>query len=197
MVGVNASLDDSLTVMSETIKQKELLPPKQTDELSNLLSVSMQGLNLHPAHPNAVVLLTGEASKKARTLAKVIARSIFAKEERVISIDFGALKEPHELSRLIGTGPGLISFGNKAPIHEIAQMPWSVLVCEGIEACHPVIRDVLSKALANGYMTDGKGKKIYLSDTIVILTAGTLNLSTRKMGFGRGRFSARAKFKSR
>lgn len=53
-----------------------------------------------------------------------------------------------------------------------------------IHLCHPTIRQVFIQALADGFLTDAQGKRIYLSDTIVILTAALSNGARRAIGFG-------------
>lgn len=183
MVGVPGDLNDSLESLKKAINKKELLNKEQADNFCNLLSVSMQGVSLNPAEPNAILLLPGEAAKKATRLAETTAETLFGSKQRVIKIDFGTLNESYLLSKLIGASPGIDDFGAVTALQRIAQTPWCVLLCENLEAAHPIIRDIWARALEDGFITDGKGKRVFLSDTIVILTAGVPGNLMRKFGF--------------
>jgi ATP-dependent Clp protease ATP-binding subunit ClpC len=75
------------------------------------------------------------------------------------------------------------------PIHRITQTPWCVVLFANLHACHPQVRSVISNGLRDGFITDGRGKRIYLSDTIVLLTARLESEGTRSIGFRAGEAS--------
>ncbi len=150
--------------------------------LINRLGVTLAGFDIHPARPNAIVLLTGASAQSGHRLADALAQTLFGSEDRIVVLDFGRFTEPHHVSMLIGSPPGYVGYSERLPIHDIAQMPWCVLLCTNIDACHPVVRDVLTQALATGFLTDAQGKRLYLSDTITILTTSANTAGERKMG---------------
>jgi ATP-dependent Clp protease ATP-binding subunit ClpA len=69
-------------------------------------------------------------------------------------------------------------------------MPWCVVLLESVHACHPQVREVLVQALSTGYLTDARGKRIYLSDAVVLLTADVAIQLQRPLGFVQGGDSA-------
>ena len=133
--------------------------------------VTLRGLELRPQRPNAVLLLAGEAASSAEPLAELVAETLFGAAERVVTIDFGPYDDDSDVNSLLGSPPGYIGFGDRLPIHQVAQAPWSVIVCKNVNGCHPEVREVLGQALADGVITQRDGRRIFLSDAVVILTA--------------------------
>jgi ATP-dependent Clp protease ATP-binding subunit ClpC len=183
MVGMPIALDQRLQSLRERLSEGALLSTDDTNSLLNRLEVTLRGLDLRPARPSAVVLLTGEALSHKKALAEAIAETLFGAAERIVSIDFGRLTQDHDLSMLIGAPPGYVGYSENLPLHRVAQMPWCVVRCESIHACHPQVRAVLQQALADGFLTDAQGKRIYLSDAVVLLTAELASGSGRLIGF--------------
>jgi ATP-dependent Clp protease ATP-binding subunit ClpC len=147
------------------------------------LQVTFRGLDLRSARPNAVILLSGEAAENSERLADAVAETLFGSPERSTVIDLSRMVDAESITALLGAPPMYVGYAEALPIHRVAQMPWSVLRLEGIDACHPQIRQVISRALAQGYFTDGRGKDIFLSDTVVILTASIWVEAHRSLGF--------------
>jgi ATP-dependent Clp protease ATP-binding subunit ClpC len=84
---------------------------------------------------------------------------------------------------LLGSGPGYVGYGDTLPLHRLTQTPWSVLRLEHIDVCHPAVREVLKQALADGYLAMGDGKRVYLSDAVVVMTAALSPEGRRVAGF--------------
>lgn len=183
MVGMPMELTARLSLLRQHLAECALLTQDDAAALLNRLEVSMRGLDLHPARPDAVVLLTGDAATNSERLAETIAFALFGAAERVITIDLSRFVHPADVTMLIGAPPGYVGYSETLPIHRIAQMPWCVVCFENVHACHPQVREVLKQALADGFLTDGRGKRIYLSDTVVLLTADIALQSQRRLGF--------------
>jgi ATP-dependent Clp protease ATP-binding subunit ClpC len=171
MVGMPIDLDVRLKTLEGELAGSRLLPEEQADGLLGRLHVTMRGLDLRPQRPSAVVLLAGEAADSAEPLAAIVAESLFGASSRVISIDFSGYDDDADVNSLLGAPPGYIGFGDRLPIHELAQSPWSVLVCRNVNGCHPEVREVLLHALEDGVLTQRDGKRVFLSDAVVIVTA--------------------------
>lgn len=144
----------------------------------------MRSMDFKSARPNAVILMGGDAGEKAGILAMVIAEKLLGARERVVDIDLGRMSEPHSLSMLIGAGPGYIGYEDRLPLHQVMEMPWSVLCLRNMHACHPEVREVVTQGLDDGHITLADGKRAFLCDTIVILTAGGGEKAHRPVGFG-------------
>ena len=182
LVGMPISARDRLVKLKDALNGLSLLPAAETEELLHQISASLRGLDMHPERPNAVLLLIGEMAAEANLTAETIASALLGDIKRLITIDFSRMTEAHQISMLIGSPPGYVGYEDRLAIHEIAQMGWCVLHCRGIDSCHPSIRDVLQQALATGLLTDSNGKRIFLSDAIVVLSAEITASHTRRIG---------------
>lgn len=183
MVGMPLALGAGLNTLKERLSERALLADEDTSALLNRLGVTLRGLDLRPARPNAVVLLIGEMAAHSEALAETIAESLFGAAERVVTIDFSRFVSPADVTLLVGAPPGYVGYSDTLPLHRVAQMPWCVVRCENIHVSHPQVLQVLTQALADGFITDGRGKRIYLSDTVVLLTADITLEAQRPLGF--------------
>ncbi len=186
MVGMPLDQSMGLERMKERLVRRGLLSEDDAAALAGRLAVTMRGLDLRPARPNATVLLMGEVAHGGKALAEEIASALYGGAERVVAIDLTPMVHPADVNMLVGSPPGYIGYSDSLPLHRVAQMPWCVLLFEGVDACHPHIRAVLTRALADGSLADGRGRRIYLSDTLVLFTAAIeLEVSAqRRLGFG-------------
>jgi ATP-dependent Clp protease ATP-binding subunit ClpA len=90
---------------------------------------------------------------------------------------------PEDVALLVGAPPGYVGYSDSLPLHALAQIPWCVVRFENADLCHPSIRAVVNQALQEGRLTDGRGKPIYFSDAVVLLTANITWQTQRSLGF--------------
>jgi len=182
MVGIPMDVNTSLTALKQHLIDTAFLTAGTRDTLLNRLQVTMRGLEFRPARPNAVVLLAGTMLPFSEQLADTIAEALFGSIDRVVQVDLGELVNSEDIARLVGAPPSYVGYGDQVPLHRVKQIPWCVVLFKNIQACHPHIRDVLTHALADGFVLDGQGKKIYLSDAVVLLAAD-IPLDKHNLGF--------------
>jgi ATP-dependent Clp protease ATP-binding subunit ClpC len=171
MVGMPLSLDKRLDNLRDCLDQQAILPSKAVSQLLDRLQVTLRGLDLRTTRPNAVVLLSGDAAHNSERLAGTIAEALFGSPDRVITIDFSRMWHAEDINLLVGAPPGYVGYSDSLPLHKLAQTPWCVLRFENIDACHPNIRETIAQGFYDGWIMDGRGKPMYLSDTVVLMTA--------------------------
>jgi len=171
MVGMPMDTGKRLEAMKEQVLRLSLLSDEDADALYRRLHIAFSGINLQPNRPNAVVLMAGEAADTGMPLGESIAESLFGGKDRLVTIDFSRFHDASDLGSLLGSTPGWDGYCNAVPLHQVKTNPWCVLLCENIDAAHPRVLGILSQALRDGYFPDGAGKRIYLSDAVVLLTA--------------------------
>ncbi|HEX6208437.1 MAG TPA: AAA family ATPase, partial [Actinomycetota bacterium] len=171
MVRVPADLQARVSEVGRRLTEAALLKDQGVDELVARLSVTMRGLDLKPTRPNAVILLADQAAETSEELAETMAETLLGDSKRVVELDFGQFDRAEDVNTLLGAPPAYIGFGEHLPLHDLARMPWSVLVCKNVDGCHPQVREVLAQALSDGFLTERSGKRVYLSDAVVVLTA--------------------------
>jgi ATP-dependent Clp protease ATP-binding subunit ClpC len=172
MIGQPLAADAGTEALTARLAERTLLMPEDSLAIVNRLSVTARGLDVRPSRPNAVVILLGKAAHQRDALAETLAETLFGSTDRIVSIDFARFVTQYDVSALLGSAPGYVGYSDSLPIHRLLQMPWCVLCCDNVHLSHPAARDILAQALAAGVITDASGKRIYLSDVIVLLTAG-------------------------
>jgi len=180
IAGMPLDLEERLHRLKTKIKEDGLLNEDEAINLLNRLSVTMRGFDMQPGRPNAVVLLLGQAACNSLKLAETIAECLYGAVERTVSIDFSRMQHHTDVSMLIGAAPGYVGYRETLPIHRVLQMPCCVLRLENIHSCHPKVRELVTKMLSEGVLVDTNGRKIYLSDTIVLVTA-SITLEQKKV----------------
>ena len=183
MVGMPLVSKERLGDLEQALKSRRLLTDAEIQELVSRLQVTMRGLDMRTARPNAVVLMAGDASENGQSLSQAIAETLFDDRDRIVAIDFSRFGQPEDISLLLGAPPGYVGYSDRIPLHQLIQTPWCVLFFDQVDLCHPRIREVVAQALLDGWVLDGRGKKIYLSDAIVVMTSGFSLQSHRGLGF--------------
>ncbi|HPL30394.1 MAG TPA: ATP-dependent Clp protease ATP-binding subunit [Anaerolineae bacterium] len=186
MVGMPLDQDLGGSRLKDVLVERGLLNEDDATALAGRLGVTLRGLDLRPARPNATLLLLGEVAENSRALAETIAAALYGDADRVVAMDLTPLVHETDVSFLTGARPGYIGYSDSLPLHRVAQIPWCVVLFEGADACHPQVLAVLTRALADGSLTDGRGKRIYFSDAVVLFTAGIKAAAhaQRQLGFG-------------
>ena len=105
-------------------------------------------------------------------LSKALANELFDDEKNLIRIDMSEYMESHSVSRLIGSPPGYVGHDAGGQLTEkVRRKPYSVILFDEIEKAHAQVLNVLLQILDEGRLTDGKGRTVDFTNTIVILTS--------------------------
>ena len=121
-------------------------------------------------------------------LARVLAGEVFGSEKNLIKVDMSEFSERHTASRLVGAPAGYVGYDDGGQLTEkIRRQPYSVVLFDEIEKAHPDVFNLLLQILEDGHLTDGHGRTVDFSNTVVILTSNVgAEQMTRenKLGFG-------------
>ncbi len=105
-------------------------------------------------------------------LARVLAREVFGSEKNLIKVDMSEFSERHTASRLVGAPAGYVGYEDGGYLTEkIRRQPYSVVLFDEIEKAHPQVFNLLLQILEDGNLTDGHGRTVDFSNTVVILTS--------------------------
>ena len=147
--------------------------------LSQFLKISTAGLKKENS-PLGVFLLVGPSGVGKTQTALSIADIIFGGERFITTINMTEFQEKHTVSRLIGSPPGYVGYGDGGQLTDPVRVkPYSVVLLDEIEKAHPDILNIFYQLFDKGVLNDGEGKEIDFRNTIIIMTS---NLATQEIG---------------
>lgn len=122
--------------------------------------------------PIGTFLFLGPTGVGKTETAKALAEYLFNDEKALIRIDMSEYMEPHAVARLIGAPPGYIGYDEGGQLTEaVRRKPYTVLLFDEIEKAHPQVFNVFLQLLDEGRLTDGRGRVVNFTNTVVIMTS--------------------------
>jgi ATP-dependent Clp protease ATP-binding subunit ClpC len=122
--------------------------------------------------PIATLMFLGPTGVGKTELAKALASIVFGDEDAMVRIDMSEYMERHTAARLIGAPPGYVGYEEGGQLTEaVRRRPYSVLLLDEIEKAHPDVHNILLQVFDDGRLTDGKGRVVDFSNTIIIATS--------------------------
>lgn len=151
---------------SRVIGQKEAVK-----SVSDAIRRSRAGLS-DPARPNGSFLFLGPTGVGKTELTKALAHYLFDTEDAMVRIDMSEFMEKHSVSRLVGAPPGYVGYEEGGYLTEaVRRRPYSVVLLDEIEKAHPDVFNILLQVLDDGRLTDGQGRTVDFSNTVIIMTS--------------------------
>lgn len=141
------------------------------NKINNVLIKTLSGFKLGNK-PIGSWLLCGPSGTGKTELAKGITEVLFGDETKMIRFDMSEFMEKHSISKLIGSPPGYVGYGDKGLLTEsVHKQSNCVLLFDEIEKAHPDILNIMLQILDDGRLTDSTGKVINFSHTLIIFTS--------------------------
>ena len=139
--------------------------------VSNAVRRARSGLQ-DPDRPIGSFIFMGPTGVGKTELAKALAEFIFDNEQAIVRVDMSEYMEKHSVARLIGAPPGYVGYDEGGYLTEaVRRRPYAVVLFDEIEKAHPEVFNVLLQILDDGRMTDGKGRTVDFTNTIIIMTS--------------------------
>jgi len=139
--------------------------------VADAIRASRAGL-VEGKRPIATFLFLGPTGVGKTELARALAWVVFGDEDAIIRLDMSEYMERHTVSRLIGAPPGYIGYEEGGQLTErVRRRPYSVILLDEIEKAHSDVHNLLLQVFDAGRLTDGKGRLVDFTNTIIITTS--------------------------
>jgi type VI secretion system protein VasG len=146
--------------------------------VSKVIKAGKAGLRAANA-PIGVFLLVGPSGVGKTETGLALADLLFGDEENAVTINMSEFQERHTVSRLVGSPPGYVGYGEGGLLTEaVRRRPYSVILLDEVEKAHPDVMNLFYQVFDKGELTDGEGKKVSFGSTVILLTS---NLGSEKL----------------
>jgi ATP-dependent Clp protease ATP-binding subunit ClpA len=133
--------------------------------------------------PDGVLLFLGPTGVGKTELAKSVAEFLFGDEKKMIRVDMSEYQDGAvAVDKLIGMPRGIVGSERGGVLtNQLKDNPYSVVLLDEVEKASPSMLNLFLQAFDEGWITDGRGKRVYLSDAIVIMTSNIGSEFFRKL----------------
>jgi ATP-dependent Clp protease ATP-binding subunit ClpB len=139
--------------------------------VANAIRRSRAGLS-DPNRPIGSFMFLGPTGVGKTELARALTELLFDDERAMVRIDMGEYMEKHSVSRLIGAPPGYVGYDEGGQLTEaVRRRPYAAVLLDEIEKAHPDVFNVLLQVLDDGRLTDGQGRTVDFTNTVLIMTS--------------------------
>ena len=164
--------------LDEKLKEKIIGQNEALSYMSTFLQISTAGMKKEKA-PAGVFLLVGPSGVGKTETARNVADLMFGGESFLTTINMTEFQEKHTISRLIGSPPGYVGYGDGGQLTDPVRVkPYSVVLLDEIEKAHPDILNLFYQIFDRGSVNDGEGREIDFTNTVIFMTS---NLATQEI----------------
>jgi len=177
---------ERLLHMREELHKRIVGQEEAIDRVTKAVQRGRAGIK-DPKRPIGSFMFLGPTGVGKTELAKALAEFMFGSEASLIKIDMSEFMERHNVSRLVGAPPGYVGYEEGGQLTEaVRRKSYSVILLDEIEKAHPETFNMLLQILEDGYLADGKGRRVDFRNTIIIMTSnvGAEFINRTQMGPG-------------
>ena len=168
---LNSTERDRLLGLADHLHKRVVGQDQAVDAVAEAVLRSRAGMS-RPNQPTGSFLFLGPTGCGKTELAKSLADLLFDDEKCIVRIDCSELGESFARTRLIGAPPGYVGYEEGGKLTEaVRRRPYSVVLFDEIEKAHPDVLTTLLQVLDDGRLTDGQGRTVNFSNTVIILTS--------------------------
>jgi ATP-dependent Clp protease ATP-binding subunit ClpB len=173
---------EKLLRMEERLHQRVIGQDDAVRAVAAAVRRSRAGLQ-DPNRPVGTFLFLGPTGVGKTELARSLAAFMFDDEDALVRIDMSEYGERHTVARLIGAPPGYVGYEEGGQLTEaVRRRPYSVVLFDEIEKAHPEVFNVFLQVFDDGRLTDGQGRTVDFTNTVIIMTSNVGSQLIKSMG---------------
>ena len=162
---------EKLLKMEEVLGKRVIGQRAAVEAVSKAVRRARAGLK-DPGRPLGSFLFLGPTGVGKTELTKALAQFLFDDDNAMVRIDMSEFMEKHAVARLIGAPPGYVGYEEGGVLTEsVRRRPYQVVLFDEVEKAHSDVFNVLLQVLDDGRLTDGQGRVVDFSNTLIILTS--------------------------
>ena len=162
---------EKLLHMEEKLRERVVGQEEAVSAVSAAVRRARAGLQ-DPRRPIGSFLFLGPTGVGKTELTKTLAAFLFDDETALIRLDMSEYMEKHSVARMIGAPPGYVGYEEGGALTEaVRRRPYQVVLFDEVEKAHPDVFNVLLQVLDDGRLTDGQGRTVDFSNTVLIMTS--------------------------
>lgn len=162
---------DKLLAMEDNLKKRVVGQDEAVTAVANAVRRARSGLQ-DPRRPIGSFLFLGPTGVGKTELTKALAEFLFDDDSAMVRMDMSEYMEKHSVARMIGAPPGYVGYEEGGALTEaVRRRPYQVILFDEIEKAHPDVFNVLLQVLDDGRLTDGQGRTVNFSNTVLIMTS--------------------------
>jgi ATP-dependent Clp protease ATP-binding subunit ClpB len=160
-----------LVRLEQTLHERVVGQDEAVSAVANAIRRSRAGLS-DPNRPIGSFLFLGPTGVGKTELARALAEFLFDDERAITRIDMSEYMEKHAVSRLVGAPPGYVGYDEGGQLTEaVRRRPYAVVLLDELEKAHPDVFNILLQVLEDGRLTDGQGRTVDFTNTVLIMTS--------------------------
>ncbi len=160
-----------LVRLEQTLHERVVGQDEAVSAVANAIRRSRAGLS-DPDRPIGSFLFLGPTGVGKTELARALAEFLFDDERAITRIDMSEYMEKHSVSRLVGAPPGYVGYDEGGQLTEaVRRRPYAVVLLDELEKAHPDVFNILLQVLEDGRLTDGQGRTVDFTNTVLIMTS--------------------------
>ena len=172
------------STLAEKLSEKVIGQKEAINALSSAVCRSNSGIN-DDKRPKGVFMFLGESGVGKTALAKELANALFGSYDALVRYDMSEFAEAHSISKLIGSPPGYVGYGEGGSLTEkIRRKPFSVVLFDEIEKSHTEVRNLLLQITDDGILTDATGRHVNFKNCYIIMTSNVGKEGFKSSGVG-------------
>lgn len=177
---------DRLIHLSDILKKQIIGQDEAIEALSSAIRRGRVGLG-EASRPIGSFIFLGPSGVGKTELSRALAEVLFADRNAMIRVDMSEYMDRHSTSKLIGSPPGYVGYGEGGQLTEkIRRKPYCVVLFDEIEKAHPDVFNLLLQILEDGILTDATGRRVSFANSVIIMTSnvGASNLTDKRGTLG-------------